>query len=114
MKVDPYQRITLCLIMLISLPLAATPSASYRKAKDIIYRIARDINNHTIYCNCLIVRTKKKYFPELATCGYRIRKQEKRGNRVEIEHIVPVWELAHHMPCWKKGGRKGCEKNKKI
>ena len=115
MKVAPYQQIAMFLMMSISLSLTASAPTSYNRAKSIIYRIARDINNYTIYCNCPIVWiNKKKNFLGLATCGYRGRKQKKRGNRIEIEHIVPVRELAHHMPCWKKGGRKGCAKNRKY
>lgn len=50
----------------------------------------------------------KKLTPDLEACGYQVRKQESRANRIEWEHIVPAWEFGHQRQCWQQGGRKNC------
>lgn len=62
----------------------------------------------TFYCECPIVYKGKKLTPDLEACGYQVRKQESRANRIEWEHIVPAWEFGHQRQCWQQGGRKNC------
>lgn len=45
---------------------------------------------------------------DLATCGYQVRKQINRAQRIEWEHIVPAWVFGHQHQCWQNGGRKNC------
>ena len=86
---------------------------SFQEAKPIINTIVRKIHNYTLYCHCPITWTAngKKGTPNLRTCGYKVRKRQKRAERIEIEHIVPASVLAKNMSCWKQGGRKVCKKN---
>ena len=49
--------------------------------------------------------------PELDKCGYKIRKQPRRADRIEWEHVVPAWQFGHQLQCWQEGGRKQCGKN---
>ncbi|GGB54765.1 deoxyribonuclease [Oceanisphaera marina] len=77
-----------------------------RKAPEIY-------NDHpvTFYCGCAINKNGKKLVPDLSSCGYQVRKQQKRASRIEWEHIVPAWELGHQRQCWQQGGRKNCTRN---
>lgn len=34
-----------------------------------------------------------------------------RAQRVEWEHIAPAHVLGQHLPCWRRGGRKACQKD---
>lgn len=43
---------------------------------------------------------------DLASCGYQVRKQQNRAQRIEWEHIVPAWVFGHQRQCWQNGGRK--------
>lgn len=65
----------------------------------------------TIYCGCNwqwvgrsggIVDHKR--------CGYEIRAIPSRGERTEIEHVVPASWLGQQRQCWQKGGRKNCNR----
>ncbi|GAA5213420.1 hypothetical protein GCM10025776_01970 [Corallincola platygyrae] len=47
----------------------------------------------------------------LESCGYQVRKEQKRASRIEWEHVVPAWEYGHQKQCWQKGGRKNCARN---
>ncbi len=62
----------------------------------------------SFYCGCDIQIKGKSWKPDLNSCGYQVRKQETRANRIEWEHIVPAWEFGHQLQCWQKGGRKNC------
>ncbi|ANF17137.1 DNA-specific endonuclease I [Buchnera aphidicola (Schlechtendalia chinensis)] len=62
----------------------------------------------SFYCGCKILWTKKKGIPQLKSCGYKIRKNKNRANRIEWEHVVPAWQFGHLKKCWKNGGRKNC------
>lgn len=69
----------------------------------------------TIYCGCPIQWSKgSSGKPHLASCGYEIRRDSMRANRIEIEHIVPASNLALGMACWAKGGRTNCEGGDRI
>ncbi|MFC5079579.1 Extracellular deoxyribonuclease precursor [Vibrio thalassae] len=64
----------------------------------------------TIYCGCDIQWIGKKGKPDLQSCGYQVRKQEKRANRIEHEHVKSAWAMGHQRQCWQNGGRKNCVK----
>ena len=86
-----------------------TPSSFYA-AKKIAVSIYQD-HPTSFYCGCDIQWKGKKGLPNLNSCGYQVRKQQKRANRIEWEHIVPAWQFGHQLQCWKDGGRKNCAKN---
>ena len=100
------------LVVFLLLPVAAlasTPS-SFTKAKKIAVSIYSD-HPTSFYCGCDIVWSGKKGVPDFSSCGYTVRKQEKRASRVEWEHVVPAWAFGHQLQCWQEGGRKNCRKN---
>ncbi|MEE3651893.1 MULTISPECIES: deoxyribonuclease I [unclassified Brenneria] len=65
----------------------------------------------SFYCGCEIKWQGKKGIPDLASCGYQVRKNELRANRIEWEHVVPAWQFGHQRQCWQNGGRKNCSKD---
>ena len=91
----------------------AAPPSSFSKAKKEAVKIYLDYPT-SFYCGCDITwKNKKKGIPELESCGYQVRKQEKRASRIEWEHVVPAWQFGHQRQCWQKGGRKNCTRNDK-
>ncbi len=62
----------------------------------------------SFYCGCKISWKGKKGLPDLASCGYQVRKDANRAKRIEWEHVVPAWQFGHLRQCWQKGGRKNC------
>ncbi|MFC0711574.1 endonuclease [Azorhizophilus paspali] len=85
------------------------PPATFGEAK----RIARDIHaddSLTFYCGCRYQGNRI----DLASCGYRPRKNPQRAGRLEWEHVVPAWVIGHQRQCWKKGGRDHCTANDPV
>ncbi|STZ18880.1 Endonuclease-1 precursor [Morganella morganii] len=63
----------------------------------------------TLYCGCQWEWTGKSGGRvDLNSCGYRVRSQLTRAERIEWEHIVPAWVFGHQRQCWQNGGRKNC------
>lgn len=78
---------------------------NFRKAKKRLYFIHANLNlEKTFYCDCEYSEKK----PDLNSCGVVPRKQERRANRIEAEHIMPISLLGHTLDCWNDGGRKNC------
>lgn len=103
--------------LLITLSFNAFGVENFNKAKKELPKIyAKFSNPKTIYCGCDIKvnRNKTKLNVDLNSCGYKVRKQEKRASRIEYEHVMPAWEFGHQLQCWQKGGRKQCSKVKEF
>jgi len=90
---------------------------NFSEAKRLAAEVYID-NKETFYCGCGF-DNKKRVDP--TACGYEHRKNKKRGQRVEWEHVVPAHALGHSRQCWNekictdsKGkvykGRRCCEK----
>ena len=62
-------------------------------------------NRVTFYCGCTYSEHNEI---NLASCGYKIRRNDKRAKRLEWEHIVPASYYGNSLPCWKEGGRAIC------
>lgn len=95
-----------------SYSLHATP-ASFTESKVLhktqVYFDQNDRGEGTLYCGCQwewVGKSGGKI--DLASCNYQFRKQIRRAERVEWEHIVPAWVFGHQRQCWQKGGRKNC------
>ncbi|MCW7555273.1 endonuclease [Endozoicomonas gorgoniicola] len=99
----------------ISFQAFSAPSApkSFSQAKREAEKIYHT-HMTSFYCDCEFRREGKKLVPDLESCGYEIRKQEARANRIEWEHVVPAWEFGHQLQCWQDGGRRNCGKNEKF
>jgi len=104
--------ITLALIVS---PLSHAYPSSFGQAKKEGYNIYK-YHPYTFYCGCDIKwnGVKGAGTPDLDSCGYQVRKEEKRANRIEWEHIVPAWNFGHQMQCWQEGGRSNCRQDFKF
>lgn len=74
---------------------------SFGKAKKEMRKIYK-ANPVTLYCACKIDRADMKT-PDLASCNYKPRKNAKRANRIEWEHVVPAHAFGQAFPEWRKG-----------
>ncbi len=103
-------RIAVVLLLLLTVsPLHAEPPRSFREAKKIAWTIYAE-RPVDFYCGCRFEGNRI----DLAGCGYEPRKQPKRAERVEWEHVVPAWVIGHQRQCWKDGGRKACERSDPV
>lgn len=82
-------------------------SQAKREAKKIY---SSQLPSVSFYCGCDINIQGKRWTVDFDSCGYQIRKQKRRAQRVEWEHVVPAWEFGHQLQCWQQGGRKNCGK----
>ncbi|XBC41633.1 MAG: endonuclease [Buchnera aphidicola (Kaburagia rhusicola rhusicola)] len=105
---------TLFILLSSFITLPSNESTMYQHHYRNFYQtklLAQKVNANipsSFYCGCKISWIKKKGIPQLTSCGYRIRKNTNRANRIEWEHVVPAWQFGHLKKCWKKGGRKNC------
>lgn len=89
--------------------LAAAPT-SFAQAKRIAVKLYQD-HPVSFYCGCEISWQGQRGIPDLEGCGYEVRKQATRANRIEWEHVVPAWQFGHQLQCWQEGGRKHCARH---
>jgi len=130
MEVEPMRNMdvtfsirTFILMMLIALLSSSAHAAgnesgnSFGKAKKELAKMYQD-HRLTFYAGC---EYGKKGLVNGKSCGYKARKNEKRGRKIEWEHVVPAWAFGHALQCWQnkvcstsKGkpykGRKCCGK----
>lgn len=110
--------ITVMVLFCAPFNLLATP-ISFDEAKKIarneIYFDQTSGNQGTLYCGCQWQwMGKSGGRVDLTSCGYQVRKQINRTQRIEWEHIVPAWVFGHQRQCWQKGGRKNCVKTDPV
>ncbi len=68
-----------------------------------------------LYCGCKWTWVGKSGGRiDAGSCGLKARKQEKREQRTEWEHIVPAWTFGHQRQCWQNGGREHCVKDDPV
>lgn len=110
-------RKTLLLLSLLVAPLSAYSLSlthynqnNFQQAKVVAAKINADAPAD-FYCGCKISWHGKKGVPDLNSCGYSVRKNANRAERIEWEHVMPAWEFGHQRQCWQNGGRKNCSKD---
>lgn len=86
----------------------------FRQAKNTLKTLYKDKHQQSFYCGCEFNYQGKKLIPNLKACGYEVRKQVKRAQRIEWEHLMPAWAFGHQRQCWQKGGRKACKSDKEF
>lgn len=106
---------------LLTLVIAAIPAAfsypafaaltSFEQAKvELRQKVYFDRNvSGDTYCGCpwqWVGRSGGRV--NLGACGYEVRAQPVRAQRIEWEHITPAWVLGHQRQCWQDGGRSNC------
>nr|WP_256260811.1 endonuclease [Shewanella sp. NIFS-20-20] len=85
---------------------------NFTQAKKIAQQMYLQLGPlQSFYCGCDIYVENNKWSPSFNACGYQVRKQVQRANRIEWEHIVPAWAFGHQRQCWQDGGRKHCRRD---
>ena len=75
-----------------------TQITSFSKSKTLLLKLYKD-NPVTLYCGCSYKGKK----PNLSSCGYIPKKNNKRANRIEWEHVVPVHVFGQSFSEWRDG-----------
>ena len=79
-------------------------ASSFSEAKQIGWRIY-STNRVDQYCGCSFSRQGKV---DLSSCGYQVRRDQKRASRIEWEHVVPASNIGELHQCNREGGRQHC------
>lgn len=79
----------------------------FSEAKKVAQRIYSD-ESETFYCGCRLRWQGGKGIADLKSCGYQVRKNGPRANRIEWEHVVPAHQFGKALTCWQQGGREQC------
>ncbi|WIX33312.1 endonuclease [Salinicola sp. JS01] len=104
--------VALCLLTPLATPPAqAAPPSSFSAAKRLAESEVYVDQDRTFYCDCAFDFDTG---PDLASCGYQIRKQPKRAARIEWEHVMPAYDFGRQRQCWQEGGRRHCRANDPV
>ena len=101
------------LILIVTLALSSSLfSAGFEQSKKALSRIysGQPLQMVAFYSNCTFHRKGKKLVPNLQSCGYQVRKNSNRANRIEWEHVMPAYHIGLQLQCWREGGRKNCKR----
>lgn len=103
--------LAVALATLVHLPGYAAPQ-SFEKAKiELRQKVYFDRNDTgDLYCGCdwqWMGRSGGRV--DLQSCGYKVRRDANRAQRIEWEHVVPAWVMGHQRQCWQSGGRENCK-----
>ena len=105
-------RFVLTLISIIVLSSQAFPQntqiTSFSKSKRLLQKLYK-AHPVTLYCGCSFSDKK----PDLSSCGYIPKKDWKRANRIEWEHVVPAHAFGQSFPEWRAGHPKCVSKKGK-
>ncbi len=83
----------------------------FDEAKRLAERVYSD-HAEEFYCGCRITwRNGGKDLVDFNSCGYRVRKDPTRAQRIEWEHVVPASWFGQPMACWRNGGRENCSRH---
>ncbi|HLT64373.1 MAG TPA: endonuclease [Pseudohongiella sp.] len=77
--------------------------------RDYVYYDRNDDGD--FYCGCdWEWTTNTGGRVDLRSCGYQVRMQETRAQRIEWEHVVPASAFGQPRQCWRNGGRENCNR----
>ncbi len=78
------------------------------EARQYVYFDRNELGS--FYCGCDWAWTGRSGGRvDLGGCGYEVRAQQRRAERIEWEHIVPASNFGRARQCWQQGGRKNCK-----
>ena len=81
---------------------------SFSKSKKLLLKVHKD-HPFTLYCGCSFKGKKTN----LASCGYIPKKDKKRANRIEWEHVVTTHVFGQSFSEWINGHTKCVRKKSK-
>ena len=100
-------------LIALTLPVMATPQ-DFFEAKRYAERVYAD-HPEEFYCGCRINwRRGGKDLVDLKSCGYQVRRDPVRAQRVEWEHVVPASWFGKPMACCRQGGRENCSRRDPV
>ena len=103
-------RFFLFVALVFSTSLLAAPATFDRAKIEARQFIYHDRNQQgDFYCGCnweWVGRSGGRI--DLKSCGYQVRAQQTRAERIEWEHVVPASNFGRARQCWQNGGRKNC------
>ncbi len=85
-----------------------TQITSFPKSKKLLLKLYKD-HPVTLYCGCSYKGKK----PNLSSCGYIPKKDKKRANRIEWEHVVLAHAFGQSFSEWRDGHPKCVNKKEK-
>jgi deoxyribonuclease-1 len=95
--------------------LASSAPETFDQAKLIAKNTIYFDHHQTFYCGCSFeFMGKTGGRTDLASCGYAVRKNQSRSERIEYEHIVPASNFGRARQCWQNGGRSNCTANDPV
>ena len=91
------------------------PPATFAAAKRLLSGIHEDIGHlTTVYCSCPYSRKGRTGGDiDRDACSLKARKNDKRSDRVEWEHVVPASWFGRDRSCWSDGHTLCVKKNGK-
>jgi len=83
----------------------AQPPSSFQAAKRLLAEVHEEIGfERTVYCGCPYERKGTSGGDlDREACGLRARRNDKRSDRLEWEHVVSAWRGGKDRACWKEG-----------
>ena len=100
-------RLVIGLFLISASPVSSFSDSSFniKTAKKLLAEIHAQIGHQvTLYCECPYVRVKASGGNiDRDACGLRARKNEKRSDRVEWEHVLPASWIGGNRSCWQTG-----------
>lgn len=104
-------RLLFCLLFFLPVLGHANGPSSFEQAKQLARQhVYHDRNTQgDLYCGCTWEWTGRSGGRvDLQGCGYAVRAQPHRAQRIEWEHIVPASAFGRQRQCWQQGGRENC------
>lgn len=99
------------------IPLTLWCDPSFSQSKHLLETLYDD-HRVTFYCECAYTFDNPGNMIDRSGCGYEPRnartksgKENRRARRIEWEHVMPAENFGRHLPCWKQGGRKECQRS---
>ncbi|MDX3775259.1 endonuclease [Chromatiaceae bacterium AAb-1] len=108
-----------CIAVFLFVNYALAAPASFEQAKAELRRYVYHDRNQSdfgdFYCGCQwqwVGRSGGRV--DLASCGYQVRAQQTRAERIEWEHVMPAHSFGQQRLCWQQGGRANCTANDPV
>jgi len=74
---------------------------SFSTSKRHLQDIHGGLHERTLYCGCSFDAGSKRI--DLKSCGYEVRRNKERAQRVEFEHVVPASRFGRTFSAWVEG-----------
>jgi len=103
--------LTVCFLFARTSPDDQPRHYTFTKAKKKMDQIYDGNLMETLYCGCKYTSNHNPNGIDFAPCGFQPRKNEKRANRIEWEHVVTAHNMGKARQCWHKVGKKSARKN---